>query len=169
MNTISAEELKLKLDKGEIILIDVRTSLEHEIERIEGAKLMTDICYDDIKDMTKPIVLHCKSGTRSANAVEKILKENSNVDIKTLDGGIEAYAKSGFSTIKSKQNILSLERQTQIAIGLIIITSMLLGFIFTKKLYFLTFFVGLGLVFAGISGTCFLGILISKAPWNKPK
>ncbi|QIE55374.1 rhodanese-like domain-containing protein [Pikeienuella piscinae] len=64
----SPEEVKAALDRGEIVLIDVRTPQEFLLERIEGALLapMADFTATSLPTQTdKRIVLHCGSGVRS--------------------------------------------------------------------------------------------------------
>ena len=91
---ITPEELKEKLEKEEIQLIDVREPFEWEICHIVGAKL---IPLSQLPsrihelDPTKPIVVYCHSGYRSAQAV-KLLRELGLRRSYNLAGGIDAYA-----------------------------------------------------------------------------
>lgn len=91
---ITPEELKEKLEKEEVQLIDVREPFEWEICHIEGAKL---IPLSQLPsrihelDPTKPIVVYCHSGYRSAQAV-KLLRELGLRRSYNLAGGIDAYA-----------------------------------------------------------------------------
>ena len=55
-------------------------------------------------------------------------------------------------------------RQVQIAAGSLV----LLGAIVSPWLYGLSAFVGAGLVFAGVTGTCGLARLLRVMPWNRP-
>jgi hypothetical protein len=61
---------------------------------------------------------------------------------------------------------MSLERQVRIAAGLLVVTGVALSFV---RPFFigLSTFVGAGLVFAGITDTCAMGLLIAKMPWNQ--
>jgi adenylyltransferase/sulfurtransferase len=91
---ITPEELKEKLEKEEIQLIDVREPFEWEICHMVGAKL---IPLSQLPsrihelDPTKPIVVYCHSGYRSAQAV-KLLRELGLRRSYNLAGGIDAYA-----------------------------------------------------------------------------
>jgi phage shock protein E len=79
--------MKLNLDDASVI--DVRTPAEYAEEHYPGAvnipvdKIQFEI--DDIKKMPAPIVLYCKSGTRSAYAFN-ILKENGLNEIYNVGG-----------------------------------------------------------------------------------
>ncbi|MDQ2846224.1 MAG: molybdopterin-synthase adenylyltransferase MoeB [Actinomycetota bacterium] len=98
-HSISSGELKLRLDAGEdLLLIDVREPAEREIVKIDGSTLipvgdlvsgsalprLTELAGD------RPIVLHCKSGARSALAL-KALRGAGFVDAVHLRGGILAW------------------------------------------------------------------------------
>jgi adenylyltransferase/sulfurtransferase len=92
---ISAHELKQKLDAHEAFeLIDVREPFEHEIARIDGARL---IPLAEIGERTEelqreqPIVVHCHSGTRSAQAV-RLLQQRGFNNVYNLEGGIDAWS-----------------------------------------------------------------------------
>lgn len=93
--TMSVRELKEKLDAHETFaLIDVREPFEHEIARIDGAKLipMGDIMdrLEELSPNERTIVL-CKSGARSAQVVG-FLQRSGFSDVWNLDGGILAWS-----------------------------------------------------------------------------
>src|SRR6201982_991885 len=70
---ISPHELKRKMDAGEpFVLIDVREPFEYEIARIDGSKLIPlGEITERLNELERerPIILHCHSGKRSAEAV----------------------------------------------------------------------------------------------------
>ncbi|GAA1882002.1 adenylyltransferase/sulfurtransferase MoeZ [Paeniglutamicibacter psychrophenolicus] len=87
-------------DSGEedFVLLDVREPVEFEIARIEGSVLVP---LAGIKDGTAldriprnvPLVVHCKSGVRSGQALEA-LAAAGYTDVVHLDGGIDAWLKA---------------------------------------------------------------------------
>jgi sulfur-carrier protein adenylyltransferase/sulfurtransferase len=92
---MSAPELKRKMDAREAFeLIDVREPFEYEIARIDGAKL---IPLGEIAERTDelqrehPIIVHCHSGARSAQAV-RLLQQRGFPDVYNLEGGIDAWS-----------------------------------------------------------------------------
>jgi len=96
-STILATELKAKMDAGEdFLLVDVREPAEYEIVSIPGAKL---IPKDEILSgralahlpQDKPIVLHCKTGVRSAEALAAV-KNAGFRDAVHVQGGVTAWA-----------------------------------------------------------------------------
>jgi adenylyltransferase/sulfurtransferase len=93
--SMSVHELKQKTDAREPFeLIDVREPFEYEIARIDGAKL---IPLGEIADRVgelrreQPIVVHCHSGQRSAQAV-RLLQQRGFSNVYNLDGGIDAWS-----------------------------------------------------------------------------
>lgn len=103
MKIISAVELKQGLDEGSILLIDVRQPAEHYAESIDGAYLipLSELCCEKLPSISKPIVLQCRLGKRSMQAGYKLLAENPNLELFSLEGGIVAWCESGFDTKKS--------------------------------------------------------------------
>jgi molybdopterin/thiamine biosynthesis adenylyltransferase/rhodanese-related sulfurtransferase len=92
---ISARELKRRLDAREPLqLIDVREIFEHEIARIDGAKLIPLMELAERTDELQrglPIVIHCHSGQRSAQAV-RLLRHLGFPNVYNLEGGIDAWS-----------------------------------------------------------------------------
>ena len=97
-STISVTELKNKIDKKEnFLLIDVREPSEFEIVRIPGSVLIPKQGFLDGSALAglpqdKPIILHCKSGVRSAECLA-ILKSAGFADASHVSGGVVAWAK----------------------------------------------------------------------------
>lgn len=169
MKTITASELKKKLDKDELLLIDVREPAEHRNECIDGACLIPlgEISFDKLPSTKRPIVIHCRSGKRSADACAKLLETNPSLDVAFLEGGIVAWSKAGFNVKKSGSNVLSLDRQTQIAVGFIAFSGTIFGILINPGFYIMPGFIGAGLMFAGLTGWCGMAKLLAKMPWNR--
>ncbi len=168
MKTINAADLKKRLEKNEILLIDVRTLSEHEQEFIEGSSLIphNEIDVEDLPSLTKPIVLYCAIGKRSAYACAKLLEENPLLDVCSLEGGLNVWKDLGFPLKKVKTIILPLQQQVHIAVGFIAFLGTMLGAVINPIFYLLPGFMGLGLMFSGITGWCGMAKLLSKMPWN---
>src|SRR5438094_6097725 len=92
---MSPHELKRRMDAGERFeLIDVREPFEYEIARIDGAKLFPLGEINDRLDELKgkrPIVVHCHTGKRSAQAVQ-LLQQRGFANVYNLEGGIDAWS-----------------------------------------------------------------------------
>ena len=169
MKTITANELKKKLDKDEVLLIDVREPAEYRSQYIDGAYLIPlgEISIEKLPFITKPIIIYCRSGKRSADACIKLLTTNSDLDVAFLEGGIIAWSQDGFNVKKLGSNILPLERQTQIAAGFIAFFGTILGTVINPLFYILPGFISAGLIFAGLSGWCGMAKLLARMPWNR--
>ena len=169
MKTISATELKRRLDKSEVLLIDVREPAEYRTECIEGSVLipLSQISPEKLPSRSKPIVIHCLSGKRSSDACNKLIKPNSDLDIYSLEGGLSAWKQAGFTTIKAGSSILPLNQQTQLAAGFLAFIGTIAGTFVGSTFYVIPGFVGLGLMFAGVTGWCGMARLLAKMPWNQ--
>ena len=96
MQEITATELKQRLDEGDDIqLIDVRQPDEYAFAKIEGAKLIPlgEIMQrmDELDD-TKELILQCKAGGRSAQAIEFLTRAGYQGEMSNLKGGITAWS-----------------------------------------------------------------------------
>lgn len=91
---ITVKELKEWQDSGkEFQLIDVRDPHEYEFVNIDAELIPLSLIMDQrdkIKD-ENDVVLHCRSGVRSANAIIA-LQELGHKNLYNLKGGILAYA-----------------------------------------------------------------------------
>jgi sulfur-carrier protein adenylyltransferase/sulfurtransferase len=94
-STISAQELKTMLEGDDIFLVDVREPNEYEIVSIPGATLIPKgefLSGEALERLPqdKKVVLHCKSGARSAEALA-IVKNAGFSDAVHLGGGVLAW------------------------------------------------------------------------------
>jgi rhodanese-related sulfurtransferase len=169
IKSIDAKTAKEWLDKHEAIIIDVREPGEHAAIHIVGATLIPVNMIDENKlpkFHNKKFIIHCQLGKRGAMACEKLLRNNPTLDVYNLEGGIEAWEKAGFSVEKSHKMFLSIERQVQTTIGSGVLLGLILGYFLHPGFLFLSAFFGAGLLFAGLTGSCGLAILMAKMPWN---
>jgi adenylyltransferase/sulfurtransferase len=97
-STIAVTELKAKIDSGEkFMLIDVREPGEFEIVRIPGSILIPKQEFlngSALEGLPQdiPIILHCKSGVRSAECLA-VLKQAGFADATHVSGGVVAWVK----------------------------------------------------------------------------
>ena len=91
---ISVEELKKKLDaKEDFFLLDVREPHEYQICNLNGYLIPLNDLPKRVSELdpSKDMVVHCRSGGRSAKAVE-FLQKAGYTKAKNLAGGILAWA-----------------------------------------------------------------------------
>ncbi|WP_017732548.1 rhodanese-like domain-containing protein [Nafulsella turpanensis] len=97
MENITAEELKSRLEKGEKLnLIDVREEWEYEEKNIGARLIPLNSLPQQLSELDglqdEEVIVHCKSGRRSANA-QKFLQQQGFKHVRNLEGGIEGYLK----------------------------------------------------------------------------
>ncbi len=169
MKKMLADEAYSRLKDGTIRLIDIRSASEFAQISIDGS-LLAPLPIIKLQNLNetgpeqKDVVFLCRTGKRTENASQTLLKLFPNAYM--LDGGIEAWNNAKFPLRVSKKQSIPLERQILISAGSLVLLGVL-GSLLWNPLLYLAGFVGAGLIFAGVSGFCGLGILLSKMPWNK--
>jgi sulfur-carrier protein adenylyltransferase/sulfurtransferase len=91
---ITVEDLKLRLDRGDdLYILDVREPHEYEIVNIGGKLIPLGDLPERVNELDplKDIIVHCKSGVRSAKAVN-FLRNAGFTKVKNLVGGIDSWA-----------------------------------------------------------------------------
>jgi len=99
IKTITAVDLKQRLERGEVQLIDVREPSEYNVESINGSCLipLAEITLDKLPSKIGPIVIHCRSGKRSEEACKKLLAQDPKLEVYSLQGGIVAWKEAGYA------------------------------------------------------------------------
>lgn len=169
VKTIGAEAAKTLLDQGEAVLIDIRESDEFAREHIPGAHHLPLSGFDAADfpgERGKTAVFHCASGARTAEAAPRILASGF-ATVCRLDGGLAGWKAAGLETVVNRRMPISMQRQVQITAGLMVLLGVVLGFAVSPWLFLLSGFVGAGLTFAGLSGTCAMARLLGLMPWNR--
>jgi rhodanese-related sulfurtransferase len=139
LNTISASETQAR--RGAALLLDVRTPAEYTEVHIDGAVLhpLTELNPEFVRTQTqgsRECIVICKSGGRASKAAEALVNAGLP-NVRVMEGGMTAWCSLGLPSVAGKKTI-SLERQVRIA----------------------------GLVFAGVTDTCGMGMVLARMPWN---
>ncbi|MEI7898836.1 MAG: MBL fold metallo-hydrolase [bacterium] len=167
----AAEAVRVVSAGGASSVIDVRTGAEFEGEHILGSRLLpvdqVAVRADEARAVPAPRLLLCQGGGRAAMA-KKALENLHMAGLSVIEGGLGAYVKAGGQTVKGRVR-LSLERQVRIAAGSLSLLGVLMGFFIHPAFLILSGFVGAGLIFAGITDWCGMGLLLGKMPWNQSK
>ena len=156
------------IDEGTALLIDVRETDEHARERIPGATnhALSGLDPSLLAGHDGPILIHCRSGARSADACARLAA--AGIEVVNVQGGIEAWKRAGHPTAASGQRLpISVMRQVQITIGVLVLAGVGLAATVSPWFMILPAFLGAGLVFAGVSGTCGLAAVLARMPWNR--
>jgi glyoxylase-like metal-dependent hydrolase (beta-lactamase superfamily II) len=109
------------------------------------------------------IVLLCRAGIRSREAAR--ILATGGVPARQLDGGILAWTQLGLPVVGGGR--MPVEQQVQLTVGTMVLAGVALGTILSPWFLVIPAFFGAGLLFAGATGTCGLGILLGKMPWNR--
>ena len=94
MKVISVTELKALLDSGaDIQLVDVREPAEFESAQIGGELIPLGTIPQNVDKISKDkqVIVHCKSGKRSANAIMFLESNFGYENLYNLQGGIIAW------------------------------------------------------------------------------
>jgi rhodanese-related sulfurtransferase len=147
-------------------LIDVRTPAEYQSAHVIGAELcpldrLNAAAFSHSNDQASAVYILCQSGKRARIAAEK-LSAIGFAQVLVIEGGTEAGI-----AIKYGKLALSIERQVRIAAGLLVLCGTLAGVYVHPSFLFVPGLVGAGLIFAGISDTCGMAMLLTKCPWNQ--
>ena len=113
----------------------------------------------------KPLYLICKSGGRGQKACE-MFEQAGFPNAVNVEGGTQACDAAGLPVLRGKKAI-SLERQVRIAAGSLVLIGAVLAWLVHPAFIGLSAFVGAGLIFAGITDTCGMGMLLARMPWNQ--
>lgn len=154
---------------GECQVIDVREFSEYESERIAEAKLMPLSQFDKHSneiDHSNPVYIMCRSGNRATQAAKR-LSDKGFTDIHVIKGGMTAWVAADLPIIRGGSNVWSLERQVRFTAGLLVLLGVLLGAFVSPYFFIMSGFVGAGLVFAAVTDTCGMAMVLARMPWNQ--
>jgi rhodanese-related sulfurtransferase len=93
MKEITVQELKSMIDGSEEFqLIDVREPFEYEVSNLNGLNIPLSGILIEADKVSKdiPVVIHCRSGKRSAQAIMQ-LEQQGYSNLSNLTGGILAW------------------------------------------------------------------------------
>ena len=173
--TITPKQLaELCKGSGESDLIDVRTPVEFREVHVKNARNVplgrldpAALMQSRSGSQDEPLYVICRSGSRGREACEKFLAAGF-ANVVNVEGGTLACVEAGLPVIRGKKAI-SLERQVRIAAGLLVLLGAMLGWLVQPAFIGLSAFIGAGLVFAGVTDTCGMGMLLARMPWNQVK
>lgn len=171
--TISAKELQDRIQAGEKIdMIDVRTPAEYREVHASIARSVPLETFDAAAVLvqhrgTNPLYVICRSGSRGRQACEKLQAAGCSHAI-NVEGGTVAWEQAGLPVTRGRKSI-SLERQVRICAGFLALAGGLAGMLIHPYFAGISAFVGAGLMFAGITDTCGMAMILARMPWNRVK
>lgn len=173
VETIAPRDLEDLRRRGRAVeLIDVRTPLEYREIHAEAARSVPLDRLDPRAVMEtrggpsgEPLYLICRSGSRGKRACEAFHSAGF-ANVVNVEGGTLAWEQAGLPVVRGKKAV-SLERQVRIAAGSLVVLGTALGAFAHPAFLGLTAFVGAGLVFAGVTDTCGMAMILARMPWNQ--
>ncbi len=169
LKSMDAAAVKDLLASGKAVLIDIREEDEHARAHIPGARLLPLSRFNPAAhadDQSEIGVFHCESGTRTAAEAARILQTGFR-EVYQLEGGLKAWRAAGLPATVNARAPISIMRQVQITAGGLVVAGAILALTVSPWFIGLSGFVGAGLMFAGLTGTCAMATLLSAMPWNK--
>lgn len=162
-------------NSADLCILDVRTAAEVK------ASALPDCLHIPLHELTPErlqaeiarsgkngaaVYLLCQAGRRAEMAADQ-LRGKIDAELVIIEGGMNAVSQARIPLASNGRKVIPLERQVRIAAGLLVLTGAVLGTWLNPAFYGLSAFVGAGLVFAGVTNICPMGMLIAKAPWNR--
>ncbi|HKZ05770.1 MAG TPA: rhodanese-like domain-containing protein [Methylomirabilota bacterium] len=167
--TITPAELhELRRHGAAPLLVDVRSPIEFEGERIDGSLSVPletlDARLHELPEQADVVVV-CRTGVRATIAAETLGRAGRRSRV--LEGGVLAW-RSAKLPLRVGRKRLPVDRQVQLIAGSMVLTGVALGTVVNPWFLGLAAFFGAGLTFAGATGTCGLALVLMKMPWNRP-
>jgi rhodanese-related sulfurtransferase len=157
----------------QLTVIDVRTPAEFaEVHALPARNVpLPDLGAAALRalghaEQVAPVYVLCQSGQRAAVAAKRLASEGFS-DVRVVQGGTEAWSAAGLPVVKGSGSAIGIERQVRIGAGALVVLGVLLARGVHPDFGWLAAFVGAGLMFAGITGFCGMGVLLARAPWNR--
>ena len=172
VSTINPEPLYALYQSGQPVeLIDVRTPAEYRSLHATIARVVPldelnprELMESRLGAKHDPLYVICHSGVRGQKARE--VRRGGVHECGQCGGGTLAWNRAGLPVVRGRW-MLPLDRQIQITAGAMALTGFSLGELVDPNWFLLAGFVGCGLLFAGLTGSCPMGRVLAKMPWNR--
>lgn len=150
-------------------ILDVRSPLEFSQVHIEPSlNIPIDMISAKINELSQSgqnYLVLCHTGNRAAMAADMLMQSGIHT-AKVMEGGIVRWQKEKLPVIKG-QGTMSLERQVRVIAGSLVLLGIILSWLLNWAFIFISVFVSSGLIYAGLTDNCLMGMLLMKLPYNK--
>ena len=163
------EVIESEANNSTVDFINVCTPAEYKEKHIRGVRSVPlDTLHSRIEELNKKktVYIHCRSGNRGRQAIEKLLSLGVTAELVNVEGGLLAWEEAGHET-GSHTSRLPIMRQVFIGAGGLVLCGVLLTHFVGYAFILIPLFVSLGLLLSGFTGWCGMALLLSKMPWNK--
>lgn len=169
LRSVTPEEARRLLGEG-AILVDIREADEHARDHIPGARHLPLSKLEQAElaiSWGKPVIFHCRSGARTLANAGRLADRAGSCEAYVIEGGLDAWRKSGLPVVSDRRQPIELQRQVQIGAGSLALAGTLLSVLVSPWFLVVPGFVGTGLMIAGITGFCGMARVLMRAPWNR--
>jgi sulfur dioxygenase len=171
LRSVSAQQLAVLAGSGKLHILDVRTPGEFASLRIAGS---VNVPFERLDPpallgrfgANTPLYCVCQTGTRSQLAADR-LRAAGFTNVVHVDGGTNAWTSADLPLLRGERSVISLERQVRIAAGLISVLGIIAGALIHPAGYLVSALVGAGLLYAGVTNTCGMSMVLGRLPWNQ--
>jgi len=150
-------------------ILDVRSALEFSQVHIEHSlNIPIDMISAKINELSQSrqnYLVLCHTGNRAAMAADMLIQSGIHT-VKVMQGGIVRWQKEKLPVIKG-QGTMSLERQVRLIAGSLVLLGIIMSWLLNWAFIFVSVFVSSGLIYAGLTDNCLMGMLLMKLPYNK--
>jgi len=175
VRTIDPREVHAMTSRGELPqLIDVRSRTDYAEAHAEGAVSIPlneisdgqlDSHFGPLAGRAEPVYLICDAGTRAEQAAHKLMNTGLR-NLAVVSGGTRAWQSDGLP-LACKPKGLSLERQTQVATGVLLLLVLGKATLLHPAFYLLIGVIAVGLIGTGLTARGSLTALMARMPWNR--
>jgi len=150
-------------------ILDVRSTLEFSQVHIEHSlNIPIDMISAKINELSQSkqnYLVLCHTGNRAAMAADMLIQSGIHT-VKVMEGGIIRWQKEKLPVIKGRGG-MSLERQVRLIAGSLVLLGIMMSWLLHWAFIFVSVFVSSGLIYAGLTDNCLMGMLLMKLPYNK--
>src|SRR5262249_35020672 len=150
------------------LLLDVRSALEFESERIEGARHIPldalEARLEEIPGQAEVVVV-CRTGVRATIAADLLARAGRRPRV--MEGGMLGWRHARLPVREGRKR-LAVDRPVQPTAGSVVLVGPGGGALVSPWFLVVPAFMGGGLTFAGATGTCGMALVLLKMPWNRP-
>jgi len=154
---------------AQVKFLDVRSPLEFaEVHIKDAINVPIDMLAakaPELSQTKQTYVVLCRTGNRSPMAADMLIQSGIQ-SVKVMDGGMTRWQKERLPVVKGVGGI-SLERQVRVMAGSIFLAGILLSWFAHPWFIGISIFVACGLIYAGLTDNCMMGMLLMKLPYNK--
>lgn len=163
------EAYQISAKDPQIKFVDVRSPMEFsQVHIADSVNIPIDMLsakIDSLSRSGKSLIVFCRTGNRSPMAADMLIQSGIH-SVKVMNGGITAWQKQKLPVIKGVGGV-SLERQVRTIAGSLVLLGILLAWAVNPWFIAISLFVSCGLIFAGVTDNCLMGMLLMKLPYNK--